>query len=202
MWHWGLCLFSCHTSGLGFFFKANLWFPERAVFKMPVGVWGWSGDCWIWPQLSCLQDQRGEMDPTENSLVVMNTWKFSFVLHPQITEDFSMLWDVLKGFFPRLNSFIIPFAVPLGESQASHLLWDWRLRMAQPQILSCFWVFLFLPGLLPCVSCGCVLWDALGPCDAARAGAELCISGRDGLALLCHLYPISLGVPGGGELAP
>uniref|UniRef100_A0A8D2QET9 Calponin-homology (CH) domain-containing protein n=1 Tax=Zonotrichia albicollis TaxID=44394 RepID=A0A8D2QET9_ZONAL len=54
----------------------------------------------------------------------MKTWKFSFLLQPQITEDFhSTLWNVLIGFFPRLNSFIIPFPVPLGESQASPVMW-------------------------------------------------------------------------------
>lgn len=116
------------------------------------------------------------MDPTENSLMMVKTWKFCFLLHPQITEDFPTLWDVLIGFFPSLNSFINPFLFPLGESQASHLLW--RLRMRLPQILFPVWIFHLFPGLLPRVSWGCVLWDALGPCDAARAGAEPSIAGR------------------------
>lgn len=139
------------------------------------------------------------MDPTENSLMLMKTWKFSFLFHLQITEDFSTLWDVLMGFFPRLNSFIIPFAAPLGGSQASHLLCDWRLRMGPPQILSPCWVFHLFPGLLPCVSWGSVLWDALGPRDAQLGLSSAVLAEAAGVTLL---HPINLGGSGGGELTP
>lgn len=141
------------------------------------------------------------MDPTENSLMMMKTWQFCFLLLPQITEDFPTLWDVQIGFFPQAELIHYPFPVPLGESQASHLLCDWRLRVGLPQILSPFWVFLLFPGLLPRVSWGCVLWDALGPCGAARAGAELSIAGRGSRVTLLY-HPISLGGSGGGELTP
>lgn len=89
---------------------------------------------------------------------------------------------------------IIPFRDPLGESQASLLLWDWRLRMGQPQILSCFGAFLFLRCLPLCVSWGCVLSGCLGvTSDAARAGAERSIAGKDRVSGLHPQFRGGLG---------
>lgn len=76
--------------------------------------------------------------------------------------------------------------------------------MGLPQILSPFWVFHLFLGLLPCVSQGCVLREALGPCDAARAGAELSTAGRGcrGHSTVSPVSPHQFGGSGGGELTP
>lgn len=48
LWMCGLGICACFHVTLWvwvLFFEANLRFPDRAVFKMPAGVRGWSGDC-------------------------------------------------------------------------------------------------------------------------------------------------------------